>query len=192
MTCTYYSKSRPLGMGCYPDSADNPVVEVVNFESPRDCPRIGTQAWGYVTYPSPLSERDASLYELAPGAIVPSEAEVSLALDTGLFYPAIIDGTLAVCLFGSDDCAGVPKSFMIYGSNSVSSFWREGRGAAAHRVRSLLASLAADDSHFKDVNIFAMNARLLADDIRKPKVTPIQVARMNEMSHCDALAALLG
>lgn len=192
MTYTYYSKNRPLVMGCYPSNDEYPIVEVVNFESPRDCPRIGTQAWGYATYLSPLSERDAALYELAPGAIVPSELEVALALDNGLFYPAMIDGALAVCLFGSDDFKGVPKSFMIYGLKNVPSFWREGRGAAVRRVRSLLASLAADDSHFEDVNLFAMNARLLADDIRKSKVTPVQAARMNEMSSCDALAALLG
>lgn len=57
----YYSTQRPLGPGTYPNRRN---AIVTNFGNKTFCKEIGRSAWGYVEYPSPLTESEISDYEL--------------------------------------------------------------------------------------------------------------------------------
>ena len=57
----YYSTQRPIGPGTCP--MEN-IVEIKNFDTRKFCPEINREAWGYIIYSQPLSEKEASNYEL--------------------------------------------------------------------------------------------------------------------------------
>ena len=62
----YYSTQRPVSIGTYPNSPDNPPTEIKNFDT-RLLVENGTfRAWGTITYTKPLSELDVKGYELRP------------------------------------------------------------------------------------------------------------------------------
>ena len=60
----YYSTQRPITPGSIPRAQE--ANEIVNFYDPMYCEAIGREAWGYVDYPEPISEREARNYELTP------------------------------------------------------------------------------------------------------------------------------
>lgn len=62
----YYSTQRPITPGSFPKPEGNAVVEIVNFDSPAECKEIGRKAWGCIEYERPLSEDEASRWELTP------------------------------------------------------------------------------------------------------------------------------
>ena len=67
-TYRYYSTQRPVDIGTFPKPPDNPVVEVHNYDADSRIPVENgmIQAWGYVEYQKPLTEKEAGDYELRP------------------------------------------------------------------------------------------------------------------------------
>lgn len=62
----YYSTQRPVSIGTYPNSPDNPPTEIKNFDTRMSVEGGTFRAWGTITYAKPLSELDAKGYELRP------------------------------------------------------------------------------------------------------------------------------
>lgn len=75
----YYSTQRPVDLGTFPKPPDNPVVEIHNYEAGSRVPVENgmIQAWGYVEYQKPLTEQQASDYELRPAPTRFTEKEVA-------------------------------------------------------------------------------------------------------------------
>lgn len=66
-THRYYSLSRPLDIGTYPNwngRGDNPVIEIHNFDQRTKVDGIPRAAWGYVEYENPLTDGEMLEYEL--------------------------------------------------------------------------------------------------------------------------------
>lgn len=63
----YYSTQRPVAPGSFPKPVGNPVVQIVNFPAKRYVDVIWKQAYGYIDYEKPLTEKDAAQYELMEG-----------------------------------------------------------------------------------------------------------------------------
>lgn len=57
----YYSILRPISLGTYPDKN---VLRIRNFDDRIFCSEIEHEAWGYVIYSEPLTEKEAKNYEL--------------------------------------------------------------------------------------------------------------------------------
>ena len=55
---------RPIAPGTFPGT--QPVKEIVNFDSRRFVPEINREAWGYIEYAGPLTEKQVIGYELVP------------------------------------------------------------------------------------------------------------------------------
>lgn len=64
----YYSPQRPFDIGATPDTKDNPLVEVVNYEDDRRRPVAGGKihAWGEAIYKKPLTGKQIRDYEVTP------------------------------------------------------------------------------------------------------------------------------
>ena len=62
----YYSTQRPVDIGTFPKSADNKPVEIHNYDSRIPVEDGSMLAWGYLEYAKPLTEKEASDYELRP------------------------------------------------------------------------------------------------------------------------------
>lgn len=62
MAYRYYSIARPVSIGTFPATAK--VEEIKNFDVRTYCPDIDALAWGYLDLLEPLSEKEASSYEL--------------------------------------------------------------------------------------------------------------------------------
>ena len=62
----YYSTQRPVDIGTFPKPADNKPVEIHNYNSRIPVENGTMQAWGYLEYAKPLTEKEASDYELKP------------------------------------------------------------------------------------------------------------------------------
>lgn len=62
-TYRYYSTQRPVDIGTFPKPPDNPVVEVHNYDADSRIPVENgmIQAWGYVEYQKPLTEKEAGV-----------------------------------------------------------------------------------------------------------------------------------
>lgn len=67
MNMMYYSTQRPITPGSFPKPEGNAVEQIVNFPAKIYVDAIGKQAYGYIDYEKPLSEKDASDYELTQG-----------------------------------------------------------------------------------------------------------------------------
>ena len=62
----YYSTQRPVDIGTFPKPADNKPVEIHNYDKRQPVENGTMQAWGYLEYAKPLTEKEASDYELKP------------------------------------------------------------------------------------------------------------------------------
>ena len=60
----YYSTQRPVMPGGFPEKGK--VENIVNFDKRKYCAEIESEAWGYIDYKEPLTEKQASDYELVP------------------------------------------------------------------------------------------------------------------------------
>lgn len=63
----YYSLSRPIDIGCYPNwngMGNNKVLTVHNFDQRTKIDGLPRAAWGYVEYEYPLKAHDMIEYEL--------------------------------------------------------------------------------------------------------------------------------
>jgi len=64
----YYSTQRPVDIGTFPKTEGGPA-EIVNFDQRESVEKGRVQAWGYLLYHAPLTEKQTDDYELraAPG-----------------------------------------------------------------------------------------------------------------------------
>ena len=58
----YYSTQRPVSIGTFPSRKQ--VKIIVNFDGRPFIDGIGSQAYGYIVFAKPLSEKEAADYEL--------------------------------------------------------------------------------------------------------------------------------
>ena len=73
----YYSTQRPVDLGTFPTPEGNAPVEFHNYDK-RESVENGTmQAWGWLEYAKPLTEKEASDYELKPAPPAEKSREVS-------------------------------------------------------------------------------------------------------------------
>lgn len=62
----YYSTQRPVDIGTYPKSRENPMIGFTNYDSRIPVESGAFRAWGELTYAKPLMEKEAADYELRP------------------------------------------------------------------------------------------------------------------------------
>lgn len=62
----YYSTQRPVDIGTYPKSRDNPMIDFTNYDSRIPVEGGAFRAWGEITYAKPLTEKQVADYELRP------------------------------------------------------------------------------------------------------------------------------
>lgn len=74
----YYSTQRPVDIGTFPKPPNNKPVEIHNYDADSRIPVENgmIQAWGYIEYPKPLTEKQVSDYELRPAPARFTEKEV--------------------------------------------------------------------------------------------------------------------
>ena len=53
----YYSTQRPIVPGSFPKPEGNTIEQIVNFPAKTYVDEIWKQAWGYIDYEKPLSEK---------------------------------------------------------------------------------------------------------------------------------------
>ena len=63
----YYSIMRPIGPGTFPRT--QAVTAIVNFDRRQFVQEIHREAWGYIEYAGPLTEKQAASYELVPPVV---------------------------------------------------------------------------------------------------------------------------
>ena len=59
----YYSTQRPIDIGTFPKTENGPA-EIVNFDQRESVENGKFQAWGYLLYHAPLTEKQIADYEL--------------------------------------------------------------------------------------------------------------------------------
>ena len=76
----YYSTQRPVDIGTYPKSPDNPPLSIVNYDDDRRRPVADGRlmAWGELTYAKPLTEKQMEDYELKPAPANPDRVRPSI------------------------------------------------------------------------------------------------------------------
>jgi len=67
MECKYYLTQRPHSLGTFPDSKNNKAMGLHGYDNKEYVEDIGCDAWGYVTYKEPLTDKEISDYELVEG-----------------------------------------------------------------------------------------------------------------------------
>ena len=72
----YYSTQRPVDIGTFPKPTGNMPVEIHNSDKRQPVEGGSMQAWGWLEYAKPLTEKEASDYELRPA---PSSAKAITA-----------------------------------------------------------------------------------------------------------------
>ena len=77
----YYSTQRPIAPGSFPKDQNAPV-NMVNFDTRSPVEGGQVQAWGYLEYQKPLTEKQAADYELRPAG-KSHVKDASLAEQTG-------------------------------------------------------------------------------------------------------------
>ena len=63
----YYSTLRPVAPGCFPKPEGNRIERMINFPAKCYVCEIWKQAYGFIDYEKPLTDREAEAYELAKG-----------------------------------------------------------------------------------------------------------------------------
>lgn len=81
----YFSTQRPVSPGTYPKPDGNPAKLIHNFGSRKFITNIGKEAWGYVEYEKPLTEKDAANYELVQEVDNEKRLAVLLANSIGMY-----------------------------------------------------------------------------------------------------------
>ncbi len=62
----YYSTQRPVDIGTFPKPPHNAPDEIANYDQRIPVEGGAFRAWGHLTYTKPLTEKQASDYELRP------------------------------------------------------------------------------------------------------------------------------
>lgn len=75
----YFSTQRPVDIGTFPKPADNPPVEIFNYDKRVLVEGGSLRAWGELIYAKPLTEKQMADYELKPSRANPDrEARPSI------------------------------------------------------------------------------------------------------------------
>lgn len=64
MIYKYYSTYRPVSIGTFPKDRDNRPEQIVNFDSRIWVEDDSFQAWGYLLYNQPLTQKQIENYQL--------------------------------------------------------------------------------------------------------------------------------
>lgn len=68
MRMRYYSTQRPFGPGTFPKKDGRETI--TNFSDGKIfCEEIGREAWGFIEYSEPLTEKEMRSYELTAGGM---------------------------------------------------------------------------------------------------------------------------
>lgn len=62
----YFSTQRPVDIGTYPKSRENPLIDFTNYDERYPVEGGAFRAWGELTYAQPLTEKELHDYELRP------------------------------------------------------------------------------------------------------------------------------
>ncbi len=62
----YYSTQRPVDIGTFPETRENPLIRLNNYDKRIPVEGDAFRAWGELFYAQPLTERQISDYELRP------------------------------------------------------------------------------------------------------------------------------
>lgn len=65
MKYRYYSTQRPFGPGTFPVRSEATITNF--FGGKIFCEEIGREAWGFIEYREPISQKEAKDYELTAG-----------------------------------------------------------------------------------------------------------------------------
>ena len=81
----YYSTQRPVDIGTFPKPPHNAPDEIVNYDQRVPVEGSAFLAWGHLTYTKPLTEKQASDYELRPAPNISElrQAPVDCPADEG-------------------------------------------------------------------------------------------------------------
>ena len=81
----YYSTQRPVDIGTFPKPPHNAPDEIVNYDQRIPVEGGAFVAWGHLTYTKPLTEKQASDYELRPAPNISElrQAPVDCPADEG-------------------------------------------------------------------------------------------------------------
>lgn len=63
----YYSTQRPVMPGSFPVAGAR-KIHIHNYDRRTYIPEIGREAWGYIEYDPPITEKEARAYELTPAS----------------------------------------------------------------------------------------------------------------------------
>lgn len=91
----YYSLLRPILPGGYPKRVE--VEEIHNFDTRTFCEEIGREAWGYIDYREPLTEKEAGDYELLLSGMKTYWCVTTSVDDRGRVIANITNTVEAVC-----------------------------------------------------------------------------------------------
>lgn len=89
----YYSVLRPVMPGAYPN---HDVVQIINFDDRTYCEEIEQNAWGYILFQVPLTEKEVEDYELVSAEMKKYYAVTSVIYDDGKVTMRITDTVCAV------------------------------------------------------------------------------------------------
>ena len=69
----YYSTQRPVDIGTYPKPKGNEPLVIVNYDGDRRRRVAGglLSAWGELTYPHPLTQKQITYFELVAASVSP-------------------------------------------------------------------------------------------------------------------------
>lgn len=73
----YYSTQRPVDLGTYPKSIQNPLIDFTNYDRRSPVENDSFKAWGELYYLEPLTEKQMEDYELRAA---PSSRDKSIAV----------------------------------------------------------------------------------------------------------------
>ena len=72
----YYSTQRPIGIGTFPKSENEPI-NIENFDSLKPVESDAFQAWGVLTYKTPLTQKQMDDYELRVAPDNPDQVKLA-------------------------------------------------------------------------------------------------------------------
>lgn len=71
----YYSTQRPVDIGTFPKSINNPLLGFTNYDQRQEVEGGAMRAWGELIYLHPLTEKQMDDYELKPAPDNPDRAK---------------------------------------------------------------------------------------------------------------------
>jgi len=92
----YYAKLRPISIGTVPNSFDNKIQNVVNYDDRTEV--NGNLVWGYAEYNNRLSDSEIEEYELI------EERGVNMRLQADHFYRFNDRGEIHVGQYIGSEC----------------------------------------------------------------------------------------